>query len=292
MQNQSAFKYFATALLLLLAPACNRSVVIQGTVTDIQGEELPGVAITITGAPYETLSNVLGKYTLRCAPGNIEMIFLKSGFTPGVLRVEAQQRDALAVKEMVLWPLPPRPGVYAFKNFRYEETTRIEPKRYKVKSGGQVFATKKAPDLLIGEAQPQLIAYKLPPFDAQIYRLEQVPARQPEATGETYPETVWAPVESVPVLSTPIDEPERLLLELQVSRPLESGAYAVHWGALDGYRMSGAEGYRANESLIYLFRVVDPEEEAKIRAEAQAEAEAETVQRREKAESTTAEEEE
>ena len=32
-----------------------------------------------------------------------------------------------------------------------------------------------------------------------------------------------------------LDEPEKLLVELKATAPLEPGVYAIHWGALEGY---------------------------------------------------------
>ena len=268
-------RYAAALLVAMACSGCDQTVVIRGRVFDVREESLPGVAITVSGAGYESLSNTLGDYTLWCAPGELELNFVKSGYTPGRLHIKVEKGDDVTAADVKLWPLPPRPGVYLYENLRYTETTRIEPRRFRARGGGEIFATKKAADLLIEDQTPQLIAYKLPSFDAQIYRMEQVEAQQPEASGSAYPEKVWAPVESIPVLSIPMDEPGHLLLELQLARPLEHGTYAVHWGVLDGHR-------NINETarLIFLFRVIDPEEEEAIRAEQAEEAEREAERRR------------
>lgn len=280
-------------LLCVLASSCERRLVVHGRVLDVKGEELPGVAVRVAGTASEALSNPLGEYALRCPPRTLEISYIKSGYTPGRLVLDPEQPQSgnkkllreVTVSEVQLWPLPPRPGVYLYRDYRYTETTRIEPKRYRAKSGGEIFGTKKLPDLLMEDRQPRLIACNLPSYDAQIYRLEEVEAQQPEASGDVFPEKVWAGVESIPVFTKPIDEPEQLLLELELGRPLELGTYAVHWGALDGH-ISTNETAR----LIFLFRVIDPEQEAQIRAEAAAGAEKEAERRRGIAESAKEEE--
>ena len=51
-------------------------------------------------------------------------------------------------------------------------------------------------------------------------------------------------------MERPLDEPDRLLVELAPAAMLEPGTYAVHWGAF--------EGLASLEPRVFLFRVPDP----------------------------------
>ena len=269
------------AVVLLFAVGCEQGVVVRGRVVDMKGEGLPGVAVTVRGTERQTTTNAAGRYTLRCAPGVITLDFIKTGYTQGTLQVEARRTGVMDVREALLWLLPPAKGVYLLHDYRYLETTRADPKRYVEKDRGPVFAVKRDPDLVVRQpfggpevlpGAPALIAFKMPSYDARLYRLHQIEAHPPEhraAIAPTPPdaaaaapqrripppatETVWAAADNIPIIVAPIDEPERLLLELRPATPLMPGTYAVHWGAFDGHV--------STDPGIFLFRIADPEED-------------------------------
>jgi hypothetical protein len=70
------------------------------------------------------------------------------------------------------------------------------------------------------------------------------------ATPAMVTETVWATQELISALPAPIDEPEKLLVQLKPAGPLTPGVYGVHWGAL--------EGHASTDPFVFLFRVADP----------------------------------
>lgn len=244
-------RYLALTYLTFLLAGCDHTATIEGIVVDTRDQPIPGVAVTADNGEHEAISNALGAYTLRSAPGMLTLNYLKTGYTPGRLEVEGAAASTIEAVPVKLIPLPPDKGVYLYESFRYLPAGFIQPKPYVQKGGGSLFGTKKTADLATLSSTPTLICYQLPSIDATIYRLEKVEATQPNARSDAYTESIWAPVESIPVLASPIDEPGRLLLELQIGAPLSPGAYAVHWGALDGYT--------STEPLIYLFKVVDPD---------------------------------
>lgn len=276
-----------TAMLALLcfAVGCEQGVVVRGRVVDVKGEGLPGVAVTVQGTDRQTTTNAAGRYTLRCAPGVVTLDFIKTGYTQGTLQVEARRTGVMDVREALLWLLPPAKGVYLFHDYRYLETTRADPKRYVEKDRGPVFVVKREPDLVVRQpfggpevvpGAPALVAFKMPPYDARLYRLHQIEAYPPEHRTAVAPtsagasavasaaapqrkilmpatETVRAAADNIPLIVAPIDEPERLLLELRPAIPLAPGTYAVHWGAFDGHV--------STDPGIFLFRIADPEED-------------------------------
>ena len=226
---------------------------------------LPGVAVSLGHTDRQAITGVTGHYQLRCPPGRLELDFAKTGYTPAHLRLDAQKARTTDAAPVRLWPLPPGKGVYLFEEDpaapgigeRYRESTRTEPKPYEVKEaegtlppGTPVHATKIRPELETFHTQPLLIAHKLPPYDARLCRLEAVEATPTHTQAGGYTETVWAPVTTLALLAIPIDEPQRLLLELRPMAPLEPGIYAVHWGAFDGHPTTDPRGF--------LFQVVDP----------------------------------
>ncbi len=260
----------AFLLLLCFMAGCDRLAVIRGKVLDVHGDTLPGVAITVRGADYETLSNGLGEYSLRCRPGALTLDLMKTGYTPGVLQVEAKDRMIVDVRDAMLWPLPARKGVYLFEDFQYREMTRAEPKRYAADNGQPLLAVRKDPGLetqrpVGGEralGAPIILCFKQPDYDVALCRMKQVEAALPQATpapgavSEAAPaavkESAWVSWEKIEMLVIPIDEQTRQLLEIRPMLPLTPGVYALHWGAL--------EGHSATDPHVFLFRIAEPPE--------------------------------
>lgn len=232
---------------------CDRTAVVRGTVVDVSGEALPGVAVAVRDQDAQTTSNELGAYQLRCVPGDLSLTLMKTGYTPGYLTVTAVS-GATEVTQARLWPLPIARGVYLFENYRYLEIDRTEPKRYVTREFGLVHAVKKDISFVTELTQPTIICFKMPVYDVQLHQMKEVEASDAELETPNYAQRVWAPVRALPISARPIDEPEHLLVELRLDAPLEPGAYGVHWGAL--------QGYAGTDSRVFLFRVVPPEEKA------------------------------
>ena len=240
------------ALALALA-ACDRTAIVQGTVTDVSGEMLPGVAVTILGQELQDTTAGVGTYRMRCVPGALELAFEKTGYTPGRLLITAGSGTTQA-EPVMLWPLPTSRGVFLFREFRYQDTDRTEPKRYQTRELGLTFGLKKDITQTTLDTNPVIICHRMPTYDVHIHVLQLVEASDPELETPDYSQKVWAPVSEVPFASAPIDQPDQLLVELRPGASLEPGAYAVDWGALDGYT--------STDSRVFLFRVISPDEPA------------------------------
>ncbi len=225
------------------------------------------MVVRVAGTDFEALSTATGHYSLRVAPGELSINFFKTGYTPVHITLSALATGAVEGPPVSLWPLPLGEGVYLFQNFRYHQAEHPRVNRYRVETLGLVFGTTVEPQLAIDWVAPEempdmnpplLIAHKLPPYDARMHKLQQVkaapaplagmsvdapPAKQPQ-----YTEKVWIAEEPVALRARPIDEPEKLLVELRAAQALEPGAYAIHWGAL--------EGYDSIDPRVFLFRIV------------------------------------
>lgn len=252
---RAEFKYaWGGIALCVLLSGCMQNALLRGKVNDISGQELPGVVVRVTGSSYEGLSNANGDYSFRVASGNLEIDFAKTGYAPVHMSVTVPSLGILDLEPVRLWPLPVAEGVYTFINFRYQATERPRVNRYIVKDKGFAFGTPVEPGVTIDYADPKacpeenpprLIAHKMPAYDAHLCRLQKVKASLAQtgllSTNDKknekipYNEDIWIAAESIPLISKPLDEPERQLLELRPTQALEPGAYAIHWGALDGY---------------------------------------------------------
>lgn len=235
----------------LAIAACDRTAIVRGSVAEVSGETLPGVAVTVIGQGVQTTTTGVGDFRLRCVPGELELAFEKTGYTPGRLALTASPGTTNAT-QVVLWPLPLSRGVFLFRDFRFQDTDRTEPKRFQTREFGLVYAVKKDITRKIVETAPVIICHRMPPYDLHLHELQLVEASDPELETPDYSQKVWAPVREVPFSSAPVDEPEQMLLELKPSAALAPAAYAVHWGALSGYATT--------DSRVFLFRVAAPDE--------------------------------
>lgn len=273
MEHVNDLTFFRKPLLavvcLLVLAGCEQKVIIRGDlmdagdrpvagVVDIMGNALPGVAVTVYGTEEEAITDGVGQYRLRCAPGSIRVDLMKTGYTPGRLLFEEPEPRTVEARQAVLWPLPVSKGVYFFEDGRYRELTRARAEAFRDEAGQPLWALKKSPEVSTPQGLPFLVGYRVPGYDVAIYALTRTEAEAANvagaASGIKYP--VWAPASSHSVLSAAIDEPDRLLTELRLAEPLAPGVYAVHWGALDGYR--------STEDGVFVFRVVSPEEMAGV----------------------------
>ncbi len=267
---------FATLVLVCIAcllPACGymHSVYVRGAVTDTSGQALPGVVVRVANSDFGALTNALGNYSLGAATGQLQLEFMKTGYTPARLEVTVDAPGVVEAAPVALWPLPMVEGVFLFKNYRYYQTTHPRPNQYNVKGHGVAFGTPVAPELIIPwkdsethpEANPPVfVGHRMPAYDARLHKLHRTEAalihdtreseHNPDNTTELqYHEEVLIAEHPIPLRSRILDEMERLLVELRPLRPLEPGVYAIHWGAL--------EGYDSIEPRIFLFEMEAPE---------------------------------
>jgi hypothetical protein len=236
-----------TTLAVIALVSCDRCAV-RGAVVDMNGEPLPGVAVTAATGEAEALTNALGQYTLYGKPGAMDLYFMKDGYTSGRLAIEiAEPRTANAVP-VSLWRLPQTAGVFLFETNRYRGAAPLQPKQFLSSGNTFIYGTQRIPNLEeTTSTAPLLLCHRMPLYDVRFCRLHSIPASAPEIPGSAL--TVWASEAAFPVEIVPLDEPERYLAQIRLSEPLTPGVYAVHWGALDGYGTT--------DRRMFLFRVVD-----------------------------------
>lgn len=248
---QHAFAPLCLVLATLCLGGCEFRTSVRGTVVDVRGERLPGVAVTVRGVEAQAVTTGVGEYALRCPPGPAILDFSKTGYTPGRLDLSVPESGAAQATEVRLWPLPGGQGVYLFEDFRYHDLTRTEARPYRLPERGAVWASRVPAARKTADDQPLIIYYLLPAFDAVLHRVRPADGTPPQAeAGSDYTEPIWVAERLVASQVIPVDEPDRLLLELRPSEPLEPGTYAVGWGALDGYVTT--------HPYVYLFEVLAP----------------------------------
>ncbi len=242
---------------------CDRTVAVRGAVLDVGQRALPGVAVVARGTEYDAVTDALGHYEIRCAPGPIVLECIKTGYTPGRLEFMSSNTGSQGLRlqfvqavDVVLWPLPPGKGVYVFDRAqsRYQETTAVQAKPFLIKEGqeGAVFGVQVAPELKITTDKPFLTSHKLPGYDVKLDKLKEVDAALPATiAAPAFNERVWVRDTNIPMGAVPIDESSQVLIELRPIAPLAPGRYAVHWGALDGHT--------ATEARVYLFEILPPD---------------------------------
>lgn len=236
-------------LLPLMLGACGQ-VRLDGIVTDASGEALPGVVVKTDPAGGQDLTDVRGRYNVRIRAGSTVLLYSKSGYAPGRLEVTANPAGGHRVRDVALWRLPLNPGVYLVDNYRYDSADWVVPKQYFLKEGTLVYGTDTAPKAFTHSPIPFIVCYHTPRYDARLSRLIEAEATRPASKSSTF--SVWVPAGTVAVSLRPVDTPEEHLLHVELDRPLEPGAYAVHWGALDGYTTL--------DNRVFLFKVLEPQE--------------------------------
>lgn len=247
--NVLLFAFYTSAVILLCG--CNATV-IEGKVLDIKGEALPGVTVSVQGAATQALTNALGAYKLRVAPGHWMLFFHKSGYTPGRFEIDAEVPGVVEANSVTLWCLPPGNGVFLYEGYRYRATRAIERETFLAQDGRMLYGTVKFdpehPDSpATSNSTPTLLCYNMPRSGVCLHRLERTDVVLEDARNGTSVK-IWTPVESFPVSLISIDEPEGLLQQVQLDTSLQPGVYAVNWGAFDTSA--------AADPRIYLFSVL------------------------------------
>ena len=249
--RRGRWRYLAVLCALFVSVSCNRPM-IKGAVVNAEGEQLPGVAVNLVGSDYSDLTNVLGEYEIRFRPGDVILEFAKTGYTPARLEMTVESGAVVHPPVVEMWRLPIFSGVYLLDNFRYHEAPGLELKTFYTENDDPILGTQRDISLTTERTEPLIVTFGLPRYDARLHRLKQIEARV--ATGENVLQPIWVAAESLPVDVSPIDQPEGVLLQLQLDAPLDPGEYAVHWGAF--------EGYTTLDARIFPFRVVDVAAEA------------------------------
>ncbi|HIJ65571.1 MAG TPA: hypothetical protein HPP77_06415 [Candidatus Hydrogenedentes bacterium] len=236
-------------ILLPVVAGCEWHV-IEGTVADLEGEALPGVAVSVEGSRSQAVTDPLGEYSIRYEPGPVVLLFDKTGYTPGRLELEVTELRHVLATPVVLWRLPREKGVYFFQDNKYEPLGATEVERYMAADSGVVYGCRHVPEVASPARLPDIMCHDLPRYNARLCRMRLVESEFIEFERQTPVEKLWLADQAIDVVAQVIDEPKASLIRLQILYPLEPGVYAVHWGAL--------EGRRDLEPRAFLFSVVEP----------------------------------
>lgn len=226
------------------AAGCNRTTV-DGSVQDVRGVALPGVAVVAEGAEAQTLTDGLGHYSLSASAGITGIRLVKDGYTSGYLALEGASGRSITARMVALWPLPPGAGSYLVDEYRYRAMTVSEPKPYATEHGPVYGCRVMGAIEKAVQPDPLILCHKVPAYDVRLARLHSVKTTGPEGGFD-----VWVAEASIAVDAAPVDEPERYLVQIRTAEPLTPGVYAMHWGAF--------EGRASIEPRAFLFAVEDP----------------------------------
>jgi len=224
---------------------------IEGTVQDVTGETLPGVAVQVRGTSHQALSDAHGRYRVKYQPGELSLYFAKTGYAPGMLVLTVNSMRNVEATPVVLWRLPEGGGVYLYEDHRYRRTDFVTPSEFRsLDQPTQIFGTTRWPKVETTNHEPLILCHKMPIYGCKLYLMSLAEVRP--RTGDTGDNTIsaWVPEQEIPIVTEPIDAPEGLLVRIRPVQPLETGSYAAHWGALDGVHAEG-------EERMFFFSVVE-----------------------------------
>lgn len=245
----------AAALAGCGGPELLSSVEVRGTVVDVRGETVPGVVVTLAEPFRQSLTNVLGEYSIRAMPGRVELGFTKTGYTSGALVIDDARPGTVAATPIALWRLPQAAGLFLYEDYDYRRAAPLMPRPFVNEEGMVVYGAAMLTGIVeTADPLPVLLCHRMPWYDAKLCRLKTVEAGPPEAP--TLKKDVWVRDRSLPLAMTPVDEPDRLLWEVRLMAPIEPGIYALHWGAL--------EGYTATDERMFVFAVAEESGESSV----------------------------
>ena len=224
---------------------------IQGTVEDLEGNRLPGVVVEVQETGDQALSNARGEYEVRYEAGEVNLRFMKSGYTGGHLQMTIDEHRPVLARPVTLWPLPRQKGVHFLENYRYRAAGAIEPERFESNNLGTVWGLERWTDVQVGP-EPRIVAHRLPRNGLRVYRMEMVELFVEDEWDETQIVEVYTDGRVTPHEARYIDDAESLLA-IEFPEGLSPGNYAVSWGAL--------QGETNIDSRIWIFSVLPSEPE-------------------------------
>ena len=249
-------RYLLILTAIALLAGCDRAV-IDGKVFDARGEALPGVSVMAAGTPYESLTNGRGEYALRFVPSKeFHVKFFKTGYTTGDLRIQnVTAARSVTANPINLISLPEGPGVYLSdaKFTDYIRTAADTPTSFQRASDkSAVFGTHRQPIETMVRT-PFIVIYRgftIPRYGIKMNRLEEIDVMPPPGVSGKTGGKAWVRSGDVPIDVREVDVGQGQLLSITFANELDYGAYAVHWGSLDG-------DLNAEEHRMFCFKVAE-----------------------------------
>lgn len=91
---------FAVLFSLLCSGCKNQKI--EGKVNDIHSNPLQGVAVTIQKSKFSSITDKTGGYSVDYAPGQMRLIFSKSGYVSQYLDLNIQQKIYFPAEDIIL----------------------------------------------------------------------------------------------------------------------------------------------------------------------------------------------
>lgn len=103
----------AAAVLLLVTTllACTKPM-IHGRVVDVFSKPLTGAEVSILKTTFKAVSGADGRYMIEYAPGQFELSVKKPSYASTTISLNVTQTSELPAADVVLFPIPPEPGIY------------------------------------------------------------------------------------------------------------------------------------------------------------------------------------
>ena len=108
---------FMLLIIVFLSMTENVEAKIHGIVKDIFGKGIDGVSVQIENTGFQAKTNKSGKYSIDYVPGNITLLYSKSGYTTHKLCLSIYEKAKFPAAPIEMWPIP-KAGIYYLDNER------------------------------------------------------------------------------------------------------------------------------------------------------------------------------
>ncbi len=167
---------------------------IEGTVLDVAGETLPGVAVEVRGTPYQGLSDAHGRYRVKYQPGELSLYYAKTGYAPGMLVLTVNGLRNVEATPVVLWRLPDGKGVYLYEDHKYRRTDFIPPSEFRsLADQATAYGTTRWPKVETTNHEPLILCYKMPIYGCKLYQMNLTEALPKSGDAQDATISAWLP---------------------------------------------------------------------------------------------------
>jgi len=110
MRLRTAFVFLL--IVTGLFTGCGKNEKIEGKVQDVFGNPLKDVVVKIQKSTFSSITDGSGDYSIDYAPGTINMVFSKNGYTTSGLDLNIQQKTHFPAEIITLYPIPQEDGMF------------------------------------------------------------------------------------------------------------------------------------------------------------------------------------
>ncbi|KAA0223427.1 hypothetical protein EDS67_25885 [candidate division KSB1 bacterium] len=109
--------FFVVVVLTNLS--CGQQPEIAGIVLDAFNNPLDSAEVRIENTTLVMNTNKKGRYALRYVPGNFRVFYSRPGYSSDTLSLNLTQASEYPVRDVVLYQLPEKPGIYFISKWSY-----------------------------------------------------------------------------------------------------------------------------------------------------------------------------